>query len=99
MQRGEIVFERFAHGRLDSPVKRDAYAEIAAKHADIVKRGEFPGYSHILFKRDTLEPALASAVNVASGILVGDKPQISPAAALDQDGHDISMSVSCYDLT
>jgi hypothetical protein len=29
--------------RLDAPVKRDAYAEIVAKHNEIVKRGESPG--------------------------------------------------------
>ena len=64
--------------RLSSPVKRDAYAEILAKHNEIVKRGELPGSGHLLDRR-------------AKGFLPGDTPKISPAVALDEDGQDISI--------
>ena len=74
--------------RLVSPVKRDAYAEILAKHNEIVKRGEHPGSGHLLGRRDA---ASGSELNVATpGILLGNTPTITPAVALDEDGQDIS---------
>jgi len=64
-------------GRLGSPVKRDAQAEIQSKHFELIRRGELPGEAHILERRQ-------------NGVVVGDKPTISPAVVLDEDGQDIS---------
>ena len=63
-----------------SPVKRDAYAEIVAKHEELVKRGENPGSGH-LGKRQ-------------NGEVQGNPPTIHPAVAVDEDGQDISMFYS-----
>ena len=67
----------FSDSRLESSIKRDAYVEIVAKHAELVKRGEDPGSAH-LRKRQ-------------SGDVPGNTPTIEPAVALDEDGQDISM--------
>ena len=65
-------------GRLNSPVKRDTYAEVLNAHYEVMKRGEFPGTGH-LQKRQS-----------ARGFLHSSSPTISPAIALDEDGHDVS---------
>lgn len=62
--------------RLESPVKRDAYAEVMAKHEELVKRGEDPGSAHLLKRQ--------------SGEVQGNPPTIQPAVGVDEDGQDIS---------
>jgi hypothetical protein len=66
-----------ANSRLEPPVKRDAYAEVIAKHEELIKRGEDPGSAH-LRKRQ-------------SGDVQGNAPTITPAVAVDEDGQDISI--------
>jgi hypothetical protein len=68
--------------RLEPPTKRDAYAEVLAKHNEIIKRGENPGSGH-LRKRQNNKP-----VDNANA------PTITPAVAVDEDGQDISMCMS-----
>jgi hypothetical protein len=85
---------------LESPVKRDAYAEIVAKHNDLIKRGEFPGSGHVLERRQNdIATTFLNSLSSADGddsndILFGNTPTISPAVALDEDGQDISMFIS-----
>jgi hypothetical protein len=67
-----------ANNRLESPVKRDAYAEVVAKHEELVKRGEDPGSAHLRKRQN--------------GDVPGNTPTIQPAVAVDEDGQDISIS-------
>lgn len=67
-----------ANSRLEPPVKRDAYAEVIAKHEELIKRGEDPGSAHLRKRQN--------------GDVKGNAPTITPAVAVDEDGQDISIS-------
>ena len=77
--------------RLVSPVKRDAKAEILAKHYEIIKRGELPGFGHFLERRDVDHLSDAASEILPSGPIFAKEPEIQPALALDEDGNDISI--------
>lgn len=70
--------------RLESPIKRDAYAEVFNKHNEIIKRGENPGAGHLQKRQNSAKPSIDTA----------NPPTISPAVALDEDGQDISTYLS-----
>ena len=85
-----------ADNRLDSPVKRDAYAEVLAKHNELVKRGETPGSAHLLSKRRNGDFSSSGSdsepeAGAPTSILFADTPAVTPAVSLDQDGQDISI--------
>ena len=89
-------FESVLKCRLDSPVKRDAYAEVLAKHNELVKRGEAPGSAHLLWKRrhggsSSSGSDSEDGESAPTSILVADTPSVTPAVGLDQDGQDISL--------
>ena len=93
--------------RLDSPVKRDAYGEVLAKHNELVKRGETPGSAHLLSKRHKIDSSNSGSdsgsdsedgVSTPTSILFGDTPTVTPAVALDQDGQDISYHTLRFNL-
>ena len=96
LRRGEILLEGCADHRLDSPVKRDAYGEVLAKHNELVKRGETPGSAHLLAKRHKGGSSKSvsdsqTEVTTPTSILLADTPAVTPAVPLDQDGQDISI--------
>jgi len=69
-------------------VKRDAHAEVLAKHNEIVKRGEIPGSGHLLDRRQVSSGSESEGEGEPSAIF-STTPTLSPAIALDEDGHDI----------
>jgi hypothetical protein len=102
-QKGEMQFGSALNCRLDSPVKRDAYGEVLAKHNELVKRGETPGSGHLLSKRHKIDSSSSGSdsedgASTPTSILFGDTPTVTPAVAVDQDGQDISCHTLGLDL-
>jgi hypothetical protein len=75
-------------------VKRDAYAEVLAKHNEIVKRGEIPGSGHLLDRRQVSSGSESEGEGGSDSPIFSVTPTISPAVALDEDGQDICMEPS-----
>jgi hypothetical protein len=67
--------------RLNSPLQRDAYAEVLNAHYEVLKRGEYPGTGHLQKRQNP------------SGILASTPPEVVPAVVLDEDGQDVSKCV------
>jgi Eukaryotic aspartyl protease len=72
-------------------VKRDAHAEVLAKHNEIIKRGEIPGSGHLLDRRQVSSGSESEGEGESDSPIFSETPTISPAVALDEDGKDICM--------